>query len=445
MSEYRFTGPFYNDFEERETVTPPPVQEPVEEPKKSKKKRGFGKTILKTICIALLAGIVGGGAFLGVLYVGHDVFGIGKSKEVITEIQKVEPTSDVTVANSIDVSHIAEMSMPSVVSITNKGVQEIRSWFGTFQQETSGSGSGIIIGENETELLIVTNYHVVSDSKELSVYFSFDEDTVLEGEKENVVSAKIKGYDSKKDLAVISVQLSDIPNETKGKISIATLGDSSKLKVGEQVVAIGNALGYGQSVTTGIVSALDREVKLTSNNGEVISNLLIQTDAAINPGNSGGALLNMRGEVIGINSAKLAAQEVEGMGYAIPITAVESIIGDLMNKETRDKVDKEKAGYLGVNIISVTAEAAKMYELPVGVYVKSVVEGSTAEKAGIKVGDVIIKIDGSSVASAEELIEALTYYEAGETVELVIKSRESGYEEQSIEVVLGSRKDAGLE
>jgi serine protease Do len=445
MSEYRFTGPFYNDFEERETVTPPPVQEPVEEPKKSKKKRGFGKTILKTICIALLAGIVGGSAFLGVLYVGHDVFGIGKSTEVITEIQKVEPASDATVANSIDVSHIAEMSMPSVVSITNKGVQEIRSWFGTFQQETSGSGSGIIIGENETELLIVTNYHVVSDSKELSVYFSFDEDTVLEGEKENVVSAKIKGYDSKKDLAVISVQLSDIPNETKGKISIATLGDSSKLKVGEQVVAIGNALGYGQSVTTGIVSALDREVKLTSNNGEVISNLLIQTDAAINPGNSGGALLNMRGEVIGINSAKLAAQEVEGMGYAIPITAVESIIGDLMNKETRDKVDKEKSGYLGVNIISVTAEAAKMYELPVGVYVKSVVEGSTAEKAGIKVGDVIIKIDGSSVASAEELIEALTYYEAGETVELVIKSRESGYEEQSIEVVLGSRKDAGLE
>ena len=445
MSEYRFTGPFYNDFEERETVTPPPVQEPVEEPKKSKKKRGFGKTILKTICIALLAGIVGGGAFLGVLYVGHDVFGIGKSKEVITEIQKVEPASDATVANSIDVSHIAEMSMPSVVSITNKGVQEIRSWFGTFQQETSGSGSGIIIGENETELLIVTNYHVVSDSKELSVYFSFDEDTVLEGEKENVVSAKIKGYDSKKDLAVISVQLSDIPNETKGKISIATLGDSSKLKVGEQVVAIGNALGYGQSVTTGIVSALDREVKLTSNNGEIISNLLIQTDAAINPGNSGGALLNMRGEVIGINSAKLAAQEVEGMGYAIPITAVESIIGDLMNKETRDKVDKEKAGYLGVNIISVTAEAAKMYELPVGVYVKSVVEGSAAEKAGIKAGDVIIKVDGSSVASAEELIESLTYFEAGETVEIVIKGRESGYEEQNIKVVLGSRKDAGLE
>jgi len=443
MSEYRFTGPFYNDYEERETVvTPPPVQESVEAPKEKKKKGGFFKTVLKTICIALIAGLVGGGTFLGVLYVGHDVFGIGKSKEVITEIQKVEPEAGVatTVNNSIDVSHIAEKCMPSVVSITNKGVQEIRSWFGTYQQETSGSGSGIIIGENETELLIVTNYHVVSDSKELSVYFSFEE----EAEEQNVISAKIKGYDSQKDLAVISVALSDIPNDVKSKISIATIGDSSKLKVGEQVVAIGNALGYGQSTTTGIVSALNREVSVSGANGEVITNKLIQTDAAINPGNSGGALINMRGEVIGINSVKLASQEVEGMGYAIPITAVESIIGDLMNKETRDKVDAEKAGYLGVNVISVTTEASQMYDLPVGVYVKSVVEGSAAEKAGIKAGDVIIKVDGSSVASAEELVESLTYYEAGEIVEIVIKARESGYEEQTISVELASRKDAGI-
>jgi len=443
MSEYRFTGPFYNDYEERETVvTPPPVQESVEAPKEKKKKGGFFKTVLKTICIALIAGLVGGGTFLGVLYVGHDVFGIGKSKEVITEIQKVEPEAGVatTVNNSIDVSHIAEKCMPSVVSITNKGVQEIRSWFGTYQQETSGSGSGIIIGENETELLIVTNYHVVSDSKELSVYFSFEE----EAEEQNVISAKIKGYDSQKDLAVISVALSDIPNDVKSKISIATIGDSSKLKVGEQVVAIGNALGYGQSTTTGIVSALNREVSVSGANGEVITNKLIQTDAAINPGNSGGALINMRGEVIGINSVKLASQEVEGMGYAIPITAVESIIGDLMNKETRDKVDAEKAGYLGVNVISVTSEASQMYDLPVGVYVKSVVEGSAAEKAGIKAGDVIIKVDGSSVASAEELVESLTYYEAGEIVEIVIKARESGYEEQTISVELASRKDAGI-
>lgn len=450
MSEYRFTGPFYNDTEEHayesadrsfyhETVTPPPVQ--AEESKK--KKTGFGKTILKTICIALIAGVVGGGAFLGVLYLGHDVMGIGKAEETVTEIQKVEPNKSIatTVNNSIDVSGIAEKCMPSVVSITNKGVQEIRSWFGTYQQETSGSGSGIIIGENETELLIVTNYHVVSDSTELSVYFSFEE----EAEEQNVISAKIKGYDSQKDLAVISVKLSDIPQKVKSQISIATIGDSSQLKVGEQVVAIGNALGYGQSTTTGIVSALNREVSVSGTNGEVVTNRLIQTDAAINPGNSGGALINMKGEVIGINSVKLASQEVEGMGYAIPITAVESIIGDLMNKETRDKVDSAKAGYLGIECLSVTSDVAQAYDLPMGCYVKSVVKGSAAEKAGIQAGDVIIKLDGSSIASDTELVEALGYYEAGEEVEIVVKARDNGYEEKTLTVTLGSRKEAGLD
>ena len=452
MSEYRFTGPFYNDNEEHayespsytftsESVTPPPA----EDSKKGKKKGGFFKTVLKTICIALIAGVVGGGAFLGMLYLGHDVLGIGAAKETITEIPKVEPNSNaaMTVNNSIDVSTIAEKCMPSVVSITNKGVQEIRSWFGTYQQEVSGSGSGIIIGENDTELLIVTNYHVVSDSTELSVYFSFEE--AEEDEEQNVISAKIKGYDSQKDLAVISVQLSDIPEDVKSQISIATMGDSSKLKVGEQVVAIGNALGYGQSTTTGIVSALNREVSVTGTNGEVITNRLIQTDAAINPGNSGGALINMQGEVIGINSVKLASQEVEGMGYAIPITAVESIIGDLMNKETRDKVDAKKAGYLGIECLSVTSDVAAAYDLPMGCYVKSVVKGSAAEKAGIQAGDVIIKLDGSSIASDTELVEALGYYEAGETVEVVAKTRDSGYEEQTFSVVLGSRKAAGLD
>ena len=444
MSEYRFTGPFYNDNEDTsyEKVTPPPAESYAEPQKAKKKSGGFGKTILKTICIALLAGIIGGGAFLGVLYLGHDVMGIGKTEETITEIPRVESEPDIatTINNSIDVSAIAEKCMPSVVSITNKGVQEIRSFFGTYQQETSGSGSGIIIGENETELLIVTNYHVVSDSTELSVYFSFDE----QEEEKNVISAKIKGYDSQKDLAVISVKLEDIPKEVKAKISIATMGDSSLLKVGEQVVAIGNALGYGQSTTTGIVSALDREVSVAAAGGKVITNKLIQTDAAINPGNSGGALINMKGEVIGINSVKLASQEVEGMGYAIPITAVQEIIGDLMTKETRDKVDEAKAGYLGVNIISVTNDVAKAYDLPMGVYVKSVVEGSAAEKAGIQAGDVIIKVDGSSVSSAEELIEALTYFEAGEAVGIVVKTRESGYEEQEILVTLSSRKEAGI-
>ena len=446
MSEYRFTGPFYNDNEDvgYERVTPPPAETYAEPPKKEKKKKsGFGKNVLKTICIALIAGIVGGGAFLGVLYLGYGVMGIGKTTETITEIQRVEPATPgvtTTVNNSIDVSDIAEKCMPSVVSITNKGVQEIRSFFGTYQQETSGSGSGIIIGENETELLIVTNYHVVSDSTELSVYFSFDE----QEEEKNVVSAKIKGYDSQKDLAVISVKLADIPEEVKGQISIATMGDSSLLKVGEQVVAIGNALGYGQSTTTGIVSALNREVSVSAGNGEIITNKLIQTDAAINPGNSGGALINMKGEVIGINSVKLASQEVEGMGYAIPITAVEEIIGDLMNKETRDKVDEAKAGYLGVNIVSVTKDVAQAYALPMGVYVKSVVEGSAAQKAGIKDGDVIIKVDGGSVSSVEELVEALSYFEAGETIEITVKTRESGYEEQQMIVTLSNRKEAGI-
>ena len=259
-----------------------------------------------------------------------------------------------------------------------------------------------------------------------------------------MVSAKIKGYDSQKDLAVISVKLSDIPEEVKGQISIATMGDSSLLKVGEQVVAIGNALGYGQSTTTGIVSALNREVSVSAGNGEVITNKLIQTDAAINPGNSGGALINMKGEVIGINSVKLASQEVEGMGYAIPITAVEEIIGDLMNKETRDKVDEAKAGYLGVNIVSVTKDVAQAYALPMGVYVKSVVEGSAAQKAGVKDGDVIIKVDGGSVSSVEELVEALSYFEAGETIEITVKTRESGYEEQQMIVTLSNRKEAGI-
>lgn len=485
MSEYRFTGPFYRDDDESlyihnyeneqgepvtpppvrqsgveeesdgpeleetiipppaDSVTPPPVQPVTPEVPKQKKKDNFGKKLLKTAVVALVIGVVAGGAFLGVVSAGFHVFGIGKTEQTITEVHKAQDNqlNSSAVKNSIDVTHIAEKCMPSVVSITNKGVQEIRSWFGTYQQETSGSGSGIIIGENNTELLIVTNYHVVADSTELSVYFSFDESE----EEQNVVSAKIKGYDSQKDLAVISVKLSDIPTETKEKISIATVGDSSQLKVGEQVVAIGNALGYGQSVTTGIVSALDREVSVSGNNGEIITNKLIQTDAAINPGNSGGALINMRGEVIGINSVKLASQEVEGMGYAIPITAVEEIIGDLMNKETRDKVASEKAGYLGIECLSVTSEAAQMYDMPVGVYVKNVLEGSAAEKAGLKAGDVIIKLDGSSVASDTELIEALSYYEAGETVEIVAKTRESGYQEKQFTVTLGSRAKSGIE
>lgn len=450
MGEYRFTGPFYTDNEENplgeeESVQPEAaaVTAEPEKPKKKEKKSSFGKTLLKTACIALVAGAVGGGAFLGVVSKGAEVLGFNKKAETVTEIQKGDTGLAVaaTVKNSIDVTDIASACLPSIVSINNKGVQEIRSWFGTYQQETSGSGSGIIIGENDTELLIVTNYHVVSDSQELSVYFSFDENE--DEEEANVVSAKIKGYDSAKDLAVISVNLADIPQEAKAQIKIATIGDSSQLQVGEQVVAIGNALGYGQSTTTGIVSALNRKVSLTGSNGETITNRLIQVDAAINPGNSGGALLNMKGEVIGINSAKLASEEVEGMGYAIPITEVESIIGDLMNKETRDKVAEGQEGYLGIKCLDVTSEVAQTYDLPAGVYVKSVVKGGAADLAGIQAGDVIVKMEGSSVSSAAELVDALGYYKAGETVSLVVKTRATGYQEQNIEVTLNTAAQAG--
>lgn len=493
MSEYRFTGPFYSDNEDdgqqnnEQTGTTENAAETYQtaqeetgtqgftantdpsqgfgsaagnpymgtayqtegtaaDPVKVRRKRkGFEKTLLKTACIALVAGLVGGGAFLGVQYYGKNVLGIGKTTTTVAELQKNSGSQNVnytsSVKDSIDVSDIADACMPSVVSITNKGVQEVQSWFGTYLQETSGSGSGIIIGENDTELLMVTNYHVVSDSTELSVYFSFEEDS----DAKNVVSAKVKGYDSSKDLAVISVQLADIPDEVKSQIVIATIGDSSELKVGEQVVAIGNALGYGQSVTTGIVSALGREVTVQGTNGENVTNKLIQTDAAINPGNSGGALINMKGEVIGINSVKFSSEEVEGMGYAIPISDVETIIGDLMNKVTRDKVEDGKSGYLGVSCISVDSEVSQMYDLPMGVYVKSVVKDGAADRAGIHAGDVIVKLDGSSVASSEELMEALQYYEAGETVDLIVKTRDSGYQEQTITVTLISKEEAGVQ
>lgn len=477
MSEYRYTGPFYNDNEDHdytqggqseaaenvtenasETESTASAQQeaapeqkiawenvqPEQPEKKKNKEAGFGKKLLKTACIALVAGAVGGGAFLGVVHFGGAALGFDRKTVVTTtELQKSNDSIPFasTVKNSIDVSDVVEKCKPSVVAITTQGIQEIQSFFGTYQQPTSGSGSGIIIGENETELLIATNYHVVSGSTELSVFFSFDE----EADEKNAVKAQIKGYDSQKDLAVIAVPLADIPTEAKGKLAVATIGDSSKLKEGEQVVAIGNALGYGQSTTTGIVSALNREVSVEGANGERITNKLIQTDAAINPGNSGGALINMKGEVIGINSVKLVDQKVEGFGYAIPISDVEEIIGDLMNKQIRNKVDAKKAGYLGITGVDVTSEVAQTFDLPVGVYVKSVVEGSAAEKAGIKEGDVIVKLDGGSVASMAELKQALGYFKAGETVTMTVRAREAGYEEQKLSVTLSSAKEAGIE
>ena len=308
--------------------------------------------------------------------------------------------------------------------------------FGTYQQDTESSGSGIIIGENDTELLIVTNYHVVSGSNELSVVFSYDEDS----DNPSLVSAKLKGYDSDKDLAVISVALSDITDDMKSQIKIATIGDSSSLQLGQEVVAIGNALGYGQSVTTGIISALNREVSVTNDDGTSITNKLIQTDAAINPGNSGGALLNMNGELIGINSVKVASSSVEGMGYAIPISDVQSIIEELMLKETRDVVDESEQGYLGIGGTDVTSDISSTYDMPVGIYINTIYDNSPAGTAGLTKGDIITKFDGQTVKSMSELKTLLTYYKAGETINVTaMVPGSNGYTEQTFSLTLASK------
>ena len=336
-------------------------------------------------------------------------------------------TDGVTDSMSLDVSDIAENVMPSVVSITIKSVTEYNAgFFGqTYEYESEGSGSGIIIGENDEELLIVTNNHVVADADTVSVAFI----------DEQVYEAKVKGTDSDSDLAIIVVDLEDLSDETMSKIKIATIGNSDELKVGEQVVAIGNALGYGQSVTTGIVSAKNRT-------NETNSTPLIQTDAAINPGNSGGALLNMKGEVVGINSSKMASYDVEGMGYAIPITEVGSIIDSLMSRETREKVAEEERGYLGIACQTINEDASMMYGLPVGALVTEVSEDSGAKKAGIKKNYIITKFDGQSVNSAEGLVGMLEYYKAGETVQVVVMYPDDDeYKEKTVAVTLGKRSE----
>lgn len=325
----------------------------------------------------------------------------------------------------LDVSDIAEGVMPSVVSITTSAVAEINQGFfgGTYQYEAEGSGSGIIIGENDTELLIVTNNHVVSGAETVSVSFIDNE----------VYEAKVKGTDSDSDLAVIVVDLEDLSKDTLAQIRIAELGSSDELKVGEQVVAIGNALGYGQSVTTGIVSAKDRL-------NETNTTPLIQTDAAINPGNSGGALLNMQGEVIGINSSKYASTDVEGMGYAIPISQVENILDDLMHRETRDKVDEEDMGYLGIGCSTISQSVADAYGIPAGVLVSEVYDGSGAKKAGIKKNCIITKLDGQSVGSVEELTGFLEYYAVGEQVKVTFEYLDDEeYVEKTVMVTLGEK------
>ena len=354
-----------------------------------------------------------------------------------------------TAKGNLDVSEIASEALPSIVSITTKSVQEVQNYFGMYgmygyapqqqEQEVEGSGSGIIVGKNDDELLIATNYHVVEGADTLSVAFT-------DG---NAVEASVKGFDEERDLAVVSVSLDDVKDDTMDAISIANIGSSDDLKVGEQVVAIGNALGYGQSVTTGIVSAKNR--RMDSDNNTVTDGSddssdgvnLIQTDAAINPGNSGGALLNMEGEVVGINSAKLASTEVEGMGYAIAISDVTDILQNLMNETSRDKLDDSEHGVLGIEGSSVSSEAVQMYGIPAGVFVKKVTEGGAADKAGLKANSVITEFNGKTVSSTDQLIEYLSYYEPDEEVELTVQvPHGTSYKEETVKVTLDENTDA---
>lgn len=356
-----------------------------------------------------------------------------------------------TAKGSLDVSEIVSEALPSIVSITTKSVQEVQNYFGMYgmygyapqqqeqEQEVEGSGSGIIVGKNDDELLIATNYHVVEGADTLSVAFT-------DG---NAVEASVKGFDEERDLAVVSVSLDDVEDDTMDAISIANIGSSDDLKVGEQVVAIGNALGYGQSVTTGIVSAKNR--RMDSDNNTVTDGSddssdgvnLIQTDAAINPGNSGGALLNMEGEVVGINSAKLASTEVEGMGYAIAISDVTDILQNLMNETSRDKLDDSEHGVLGIEGSSVSSEAVQMYGIPAGVFVKKVTEGGAADKAGLKANSVITEFNGKTVSSSNQLIEYLSYYEPDEEVELTVQvPHGTSYKEETVKVTLDENTDA---
>ena len=411
--------------------------------KKAAKRWGF------TLTGAVIFGVIAALVFQGVNRLADHFF----PQQETVELSHTETANDSgkssesTGASSsgYSVADVAKSAMPSVVAITAVSVQELPNFFGFGNQEydSVSSGSGIIVGENDTELLIATNNHVVEGVKTLSVCFIGDEVAVPSEtqqemangglDTENAVAAKTKGTDASNDLAVIAVQKSDIPQETMGEIKIAQQGAAENLVVGEQVVAIGNAMGYGQSVTSGWISALDRTI-------EDSGSALIQTDAAINPGNSGGALLNMKGELIGINSAKFVDSTVEGMGFAIPISTAAPILDKLMDQETRDVVDENQRGYMGIQPLDISSEMIEMYEMPQGVFVSAVIENSGAEKAGMKKGDIITAIEEQTLTTSEELTDKLQYYKRGETVKVTIQRSDSGeYKEMTLDVTLGKR------
>lgn len=413
------------------TAQPKKVQGKGKERKKSKVGKAVG-----LVASAAVFGLVAGGVMVGVNTVANSYISSNvetKDNIVIGNQTDIKSDSESTAApatnlSNMDVSTIVDKAMPSVVAIYGKAEITQNSFFGTQSYEAQSSGSGIIVGKTDTELLVVTNNHVIADTDSLEVEFN-------DGTK---AAASVKGGDSDNDVAVVAIKLSDLSEDTLSKISIANIGDSNDIKVGQGVVAIGNALGYGQSVTVGYISALNREVKTEGGT----SRNLLQTDAAINPGNSGGALLNMKGEVIGINSAKYSDTDVEGMGYAIPISAVKDLIAELSSKETRTVVAAENQGYLGIQGKDIDEEMAKAYDMPQGIYVYKVVEGGAAASSDLKAKDIITKFDGQSVRSMESLKNMLTYYESGKTVDLTVQRLdESGnYVEKTVTITLGKRE-----
>ena len=421
-----------------DTLHPEEPQAKKKKDRKVKKPMSVGKKWGMVIAMGAVFGLVAGGVFTGTSMLGAQLTGAGAGNNVAIPTTATTTTgtqsSDSSTASGMSVKDVASSAMPSLVAISTTTVEEVQTFFGTASQEVPASGTGVIVGQNDEELLIATNNHVVSGATQLSV--SFTDDTTIEGQ--------IKGTDEANDLAVVSVKLSDIPEDTQSQIKIATMGDSDALEVGDQVVAIGNALGTGQSVTSGYVSAVDRDITSTdeSTGQETTSEGLIQTDAAINPGNSGGALLNMNGELIGINEAKYASAEVEGMGFAIPIAKAEPILENLMSLTTRYKVDEADASYIGITMQDVESSVSEAYGIPAGVRIVEVVEGSPADEAGIKKGDILTEFDGRTVTNSSGLQDILSYYAEGETVDIVVQRADEGeYKPNTLTITLGSADD----
>lgn len=421
-NEYNYNDP---NQEDPDNIFDEQPKQP-DQPKQPRKKGKMPKWCT-AVCLGLVFGLTASVAFQASNVVGDKITGKAEETKETKQTATVSTTQLSQSSSTItsDISEIVSQVMPSVVSITNLSVQEVQSFFGGIQQqESTSAGSGIIINQNDTELLIVTNNHVVEGASTLTVTFADEES----------VEANIKGTDPTKDLAVVAVPLDSIKDSTMDAIAVATLGDSTKLQVGEPAIAIGNALGYGQSVTTGIISALDRDLEM-----EGFDSKLIQTDAAINPGNSGGALLNANGEVIGINTVKVNANAVEGMGYAIPISDAADVITNLMNRETRTKVSEDEQGYLGIEGVDVSSDSAQMYNMPVGVYISGVVDGGGADKAGLSKGSIITEMEGITIDSMSTLKDQLQYYKVGETVELKVQvpNARGEYTEKEVSVTLG--------